>query len=155
MTRKSDDTRTLLFTGSFDPFTIGHLSIVERGLKLADRVVIGIGINENKLGDLSPDDRQRRIEAIFRNRPEVSVIQFSGLAVDAARSCGATAFLRGVRSTTDFEFERNMADVNRRIAGIDTVLLFAEPDLACVSSSVVRELAHNGFDTSKFLPAQQ
>ena len=145
--------RTALFPGSFRPFTRGHSSIVERGLRLFDRVVIALGINIDK----DPEghgaaEAVREIAALYAGEPRVEVISYRGLTVDAARDCGAEFLLRGVRSVKDFEYERDMADVNRKLSGVETVLLYSLPELSAVSSSVVRELERFGADTSEFLP---
>lgn len=144
---------TVFFAGSFNPFTVGHASIVERALQQFDRVIIGVGININKEGGAQEADaRKQHIEELYDDVPAVSVVTYSGLTAIAAAENGASAILRGVRSVHDFEYEREMADVNRRINGMETVLLFALPELACVSSSVVRELRAFGLDTSDYEP---
>lgn len=143
---------TVLFPGSFSPFTIGHASLVDRALKLFDNVVIAIGYNSSKPGPMTVEERMAAIKAIYLSQPRVKVIAYSGLTVDACRAEGAGWMLRGVRSVTDFEYERNLADVNRMISGIETVILFTLPELSAISSSVVRELAANGHDVSSFLP---
>lgn len=142
----------LFFAGSFNPFTLGHANIVDRALALDAQVVIAVGFNISKTDSSDIARRVSQIQAVYANRPDVSVVSFSGLTVDAARQHGCTALLRGVRSVTDFEYERNLADVNRQISGLETILLFAEPQYAAVSSSMVRELEHFGHDVSKFLP---
>lgn len=143
--------RKALFAGSFDPFTIGHASIVERALKIFDSIVIGIGFNEHKPGEWSVEEKVEAISAYWRENPSVKVETFSGLTVDFAKAVGADALLRGVRSTLDFEYERNLADTNRALAGIETVLLYSLPELSFVSSSMVRELIHNGIDPRHFI----
>ena len=144
--------RIALFAGSFDPFTIGHKSIVDRGLQMFDEIVIGIGINPSKAGWHTPDERERAISGIYAGEPRVSVMQYTGLTVDAARGCNARFLLRGVRSVADFEYERQLADINRNLSGLESVLIYALPSLASVSSSVVRELASHGVDVSPYLP---
>lgn len=147
--------RKALFPGSFNPFTIGHQSIVERGLALFDQIVIGVGINADK--NNIPETAVRRAEGIsrvFASEPRVTVTTYTGLTVDAARIHGCGFILRGVRSAADFEYERTLADVNRNISGIESVLLYALPELASVSSSVVRDLQRHGYDVSRFLPSQ-
>lgn len=149
----SPQPRIALFTGSFNPFTIGHASIVKRGLRLFDQVVIGVGINRHKDTDLAEiEDRCAKIRALYADEPRVKVEWFDGLAVTAAKHCGAETLLRGVRCASDFEYEMRMADINRQIAGIETVMLTALPELAYVSSSVVRELESFGVDVSSMLP---
>lgn len=148
----SDPARTILFPGSFDPFTRGHKSVVDRALPLADRLIIAVGVNAAKPGWLPAEERAERIRAIYAGDTRVEVVTYTGLTVDACRHYGAGMMLRGVRSLADFEYERTLADINRDIAGIETLLLFTLPEDASVSSSVVRELAANGHDVSSFMP---
>lgn len=138
--------------GSFDPYTIGHHDILKRALPLFDQVVVGVGVNEHKQCMCSAQERVERIAALYADDLRVRVEQYSGLTVDFARRHGAGFIIKGVRSIKDFEYEREQADVNRQISGIDTLLLMASPALASVSSSVVRELIHYGKDVSAFLP---
>ena len=144
--------RTGIFVGSFDPFTIGHDSVVRRAVKLFDRLVIGMGVNESKRYMLSAEERVEAIRRLYSGDERISVEQYSDLTVDFARRMGAEFIVKGVRSVKDFEFERDQADINRRLTGIETVLLYAEPGMDCISSSVVRELTHFGRDCSMFLP---
>ncbi|MGN0221713.1 MAG: pantetheine-phosphate adenylyltransferase [Prevotella sp.] len=141
-----------VFVGSFDPFTIGHYDILRRALPLFDHVVVGVGVNGHKQCLYSAEERVGRIAALYADEPKVTVEQYCGLTVDFARRHGAAFIIKGVRNIRDFEYEREQADVNRRISGIDTLLLIASPALASVSSSVVRELIHYGKDVSAFLP---
>lgn len=155
MTRISSDSpaRVALFAGSFDPFTVGHASVVDRALPLFDRLVIAVGINAEKTSAASAADRLAAIRAVYDGDPRVEVIACSGeLTVDLARRIGARWLLRGVRSVRDFEYERDMADLNRRLSGIETVILFSLPEHGAVSSSAVRELASYGRDVTPFLP---
>ena len=144
--------RLCLFPGSFDPFTKGHADIVKRALELFDEVVIAVGCNEQKSGRMPVGERVASIKRLYADEPRVKVGSYSGLTVDFAKESGATAIVRGVRTTKDFEFEMQMADMNRRLTGIETVLLPASPELASLSSSLVRELEHFGHDVSEFLP---
>lgn len=143
---------TGLFVGSFDPFTIGHDSIVRRALPLFDRLIIGIGVNEGKRRSATAEERKREIELIYTGESRVKVMTYTGLTADLAKAVGAHYIIKGVRSVRDFESEREQADINRRLTGVETLLLFAEPQLGSVSSSVVRELAHFGKDVSDLLP---
>ena len=143
---------TALFPGSFNPFTVGHLSVVERAAPLFEKLIIAIGINNNKVSPVDVEERLAAIKKAVSHLPNVSVISYSGLTVDACREYGAKFMLRGVRSVTDFEYERNLADINRKIAGIETILLYTLPEHASISSSVVRELDSYGYDISSFLP---
>lgn len=156
MTRRFPDAaeRIALFPGSFNPFTLGHKSLVDRALPLFDKIVVAIGYNSEKCAadDADLSARLEAIRAIYRDEPRVEVTAYSGLTVDACRECGARWMLRGVRSVTDFEYERTLADVNRRISGIETVILYTLPEYASISSSIVRELQHYGYATDEFLP---
>ena len=144
--------RTGIFVGSFDPFTIGHASIVRRALPLFDRLVIGVGVNAAKRYMLTAGERVDAIRRLYEGDGRISVEQYDGLTVDFAARHGARFVVKGVRSVRDFEAERDQADINRRLTGLETVVLMAEPGLDAVSSSVVRELAHFGRDCSAFLP---
>lgn len=148
-TSTAENERIAVFPGSFNPFTAGHADIVARGLELFDRIIIGIGINSAK--PRTADDIDA-IKALYRGNPRVSVDTYTCLTVDFARSCGAKFLLRGVRSTKDFEYERDLADINRQLSGLETVILFSRPEYAAISSSVVRELQAYGHDVSQLLP---
>lgn len=144
--------KTALFAGSFDPFTLGHKSIADRGLEIFDRLVIGVGVNPAKQGWLPVEERLARIRRVYASDPRVEVISFKGLTVEAAHACGARFLLRGVRSVADFEFERQLADINRNISGLESVLIYALPEYASLSSSAVRELASYGVDIAPYIP---
>ena len=150
----AEQRRIALFPGTFDPFTLGHQSLVERVLTCADAVVIAIGINEKKQTYYTLDQRVSAIQRLYADEPRVKVITYSGLTVDVAQQEGASFILRGVRSVIDFEYEKSIADVNRQLTGIETLLLFTEPAYAHISSSVVRELLHFGRDVSAFVPKE-
>lgn len=142
-----------LFVGTFDPFTIGHDSIVRRALPLFDRLVIGVvGDNVHKPGMSPVEKRIKTISEIYQNEPAIEVKPYYGLAMDFARQEEAQFIVKGVRSVSDFEYEQWQADFNRRLGGIETILLYTEPELASVSSSALRELSHFGVDVSEFLP---
>lgn len=142
-----------IFPGSFDPFTLGHADIVERGLRLFDHITIAVGINEQKSGWIPVEERVRALRELYKDEPRVSVESYNGLTIDFAHEQGARFILRGLRTHKDYEYELGMADVNRKLdAHIETVVLFTEADLANISSSVVRELAHFGRDIRPWLP---
>lgn len=147
--------RTGIFVGSFDPFTIGHDSVVRRALALVDCLVIGVGVNMGKRYMLSAEERVEAIRRLYAGEPRIRVEQYSDLTVDFARRVGAQFIIKGVRSVKDFEAEREQADINRRLTGIETVVLFALPGMDSVSSSVVRELTHFGKEVASFLPGGQ
>ena len=144
--------KTGIFVGSFDPFTIGHLSIARGALPLCDKLVRGVGVNERKTYLHTTEERIEAITRLFADEPAVEVRSYSGLTVDFAHSVEAGFIVKGVRSMKDFEYEREQADINREIGGVETVLLFAEPQLAHISSSMVRELTHFGKDPAPYLP---
>ncbi len=147
--------RTGIFVGTFNPFTLGHDSVVRRALPLFDHLVIGVvGDHVQKPGLPPAEERVEAIASLYGDEPRVSVKPYYGLAVDFARQEGARFIVKGVRSVKDFEYEREQADVNRLITNgeIETILLYAEPHLSSLSSTMVRELRHFGVDTSPFLP---
>lgn len=143
---------TGIFTGSFDPFTIGHDNIVRRALPLFDRIVIGIGVNERKQYAQTAEERMEAVAHLYADEPKIEVKTYSDLTVDFARREGAAYIIKGVRSMKDFEYEREQAEINKLIGGVETMLLFADPQLASISSSMVRELMHFGRDVSEFIP---
>ena len=144
--------RTAIFPGTFDPFTIGHDALVRRALDIVDELYIAIGINTEKRTMLTLEERIERISTLYKNEPRIHVISYEGLTTDFAQSIGTRFIIRGVRNTIDFEYERNIADINRMLTGIDTILLISDPQHAAISSSMVRELAHFGKDISAYLP---
>lgn len=141
-----------LFAGTFDPFTLGHKSIVDRTLSVADEIIIAIGVNPNKQTMFTLDERMIYINKVFADNPRITVTHYEGLTTDFAQSIGADFLVRGVRYVKDFEYERQIADVNRQISGIETILLFTEEQYANISSSIIRELISYGKDVTQFLP---
>jgi pantetheine-phosphate adenylyltransferase len=146
-------TKTGIFVGSFNPFTIGHDSIVRRALPLFDRLVIGVvGDNVHKPDMPSAEERMAVIRELYADETCIEVKPYQGMAMDFAKAEGAQFIVKGVRTVSDFEYEQWQADFNRRLGGIETILLYTEPELASVSSSALRELQHFGVDVSEFLP---
>ncbi len=144
--------RVALFPGSFDPFTRGHESIVRRALPLFDKFVIAIGVNADKRSFLTTEQRKAMIEQVFKDDPRIEVISYTGMTIDVAQEVGARFIVRGVRLIQDFENEKHLAEVNRDLTGIETILLYTLPEYSHISSSIVRELYHYGQDVSRYLP---
>lgn len=144
--------RIALFPGTFDPFTIGHQSLVSRGLSLVDEIIISIGVNDTKQTHFSLEKRLEGIYNLYKDEPRVKVMTYNSLTVDFADEVGAGFILRGIRTVNDFEYEKSIADVNRKLSGIETFILFTEPEHTHISSSIVRELLRYGKDISQFVP---
>ena len=141
-----------IFPGSFDPITIGHLDIINRGLKVFDEIIIGIGENAEKKYMFSSDRRVEYVKTVFKKNDNVQVKTYSGLTVDFCKSIEAQFILRGLRNPADFEFEKAIAHTNRTLSKIETVFLLTASDKAFISSSIVRDvLKHNG-DISALVP---
>lgn len=145
----------VLFAGTFDPFTKGHDALVKRALMMFDKIVVAVGRNMGKNCMLPVEKRMAAIESLYAGDNRIEVVSYDGLTMDFACEIGATALLRGVRNIKDFEYEREIADVNLRIGGVDTVLMMSEPEHASVSSSMVRELMNYGKDVSSLLPPKK
>lgn len=141
-----------IFPGTFDPFTVGHYSIVMRALTFMDEIVIGIGINENKKTYFPVEKRLEMIRQLYKDEPKIKVESYDCLTIDFAKQVNAQFIVRGIRTVNDFEYEETIADINRKLAGIETILLFTEPELTCVSSTIVRELLQYNKDVSCFVP---
>lgn len=152
MNEQNENKRVALFAGSFDPFTMGHHRIVQRALNMFDTVVVAVGHNMGKDTMFPTEKRVADIRALYKADKRVQVLAYSGLTVDFAKSIGAACLLRGVRSVKDFEYERDLADINLRLSGMETLFLVSEPQYAAISSSVVRELLAYGKDVSAFMP---
>ncbi len=141
-----------LFAGSFDPFTIGHDDLVRRALGVVDDLHILVGVNVGKQYDTAPDVRVQQIAELYRDEPRITVASTEGLTAHYARRVGATILIRGIRSVRDMEAEREMAETNLSHFGLDTLFFFTRPELAAISSHLVRELAHFGEDVTPYLP---
>lgn len=142
-----------IFAGSFDPFTAGHEDIVRRALSLFDHVIIGVGYNIKKKGFLSMDNRVRLIEDVFRGEPRVSAVTYEGLTTDFCKRQGVRILLRGLRSVDDFESDRTIDAVNKRLdPQIETFYLMTDPTLGVISSAVVKELFTHKADIGRFMP---
>lgn len=141
-----------LFVGSFDPFTIGHDEIVRRALPLFDKLVIGVGDNPRKQHAYSIEERVNAIQRLYSDEKSIEVIPYNDLAIDLAQRVGAHYVVKGVRSIQDFEYERVQADYNRKLGGLETLLIYASPEMTSISSTAYRELVHFHKDASWMLP---
>ena len=143
-----------IFPGTFDPFTIGHYSIVKRGLEIFDEIIIGIGVNHLKKTLFDEEKRLDIIQQAFKDEPRVKIKVYNSLTVDLAQEVDAQYILRGLRTIADFEYERTIADTNRILSGVETVILFTEAAYAHISSTVARDLMSHGKDITAYLPPQ-
>ncbi len=149
------DSRVAVYTGSFDPITLGHLNVIERSSRLVDRLIVGIGVNIEKQSLFSPEERLDLVQRTTKHLGNVEVRSFSGLAVRFCRDCGARVLLRGVRSLGDIESEFTMIMANRKLdPGIETVLLMADDEYSHVSSSLIKQIAAMAGDDelARFVP---
>ena len=141
-----------VFPGSFDPITLGHYDIIERGVKLFDEVIIAIGVNADKKYMFSLEQRKQFIEEAFKNQPKVKVTTYEGLTIDYCESVDAKFILRGLRNPADFEFEKAIAHTNRKLSKIETVFLLTAAKTSYISSSIVRDVIRNNGDYSVLVP---
>ncbi|HEY4399954.1 MAG TPA: pantetheine-phosphate adenylyltransferase [Lactobacillaceae bacterium] len=142
-----------VFAGSFDPLTNGHLDIIERASALFDEVVVGVGTNLSKAPLFQPDEKIALIETAIAHLPNIKVQTMSGLTVNFMKEIDAQYLVRGLRNTTDYEYERDIATMNFSLAGVETVLLMAKPENQNISSSMLKEVAKFGADISRLVPA--
>ena len=141
-----------IFPGSFDPLTLGHQDIVERGATIFDEIIVGIGYNAEKSHMFSIEQRKEFIAQCFQDNPKVKVMDYQGLTIDFCKSVGANYLLRGVRNNGDFEFEKAIARTNRELSNIETVFLLTSIQTSFISSSIVREIIRNKGDYKRFVP---
>ncbi len=141
-----------VFPGSFDPITLGHVDIINRALPLFDTIIIAIGSNAVKNHMWSLEQRKATIESLFENNDAIKVATYQGLTASFCKNQGAQFILRGLRNTTDFEYEQTIAQANDKINGIDSVFIISSPAYGFISSSIVRDIARNGGDYSKLVP---
>jgi pantetheine-phosphate adenylyltransferase len=143
-----------IFPGSFDPFTVGHEALVQRSLKLFDEITVAVGYNSEKRYMFDIDARVEIVKSIFKDNPHIKVISYSGLTVDLCRSLDTYFLIRGLRTASDFEFERAIGQINKQLEPrIETVFMLIAPEHSAVSSSIVRDILTNNGDASLFLPA--
>ena len=141
-----------VFPGSFDPITLGHVDVIERGLQLFDEIIIAVVENSSKTNLFSLDQRKEFISEAFKDHPKVSVISYQGMTVDLCQKLKVDFILRGLRNSADFEFEKSIAQINRDMAPIETVFLLTAAETAHISSSIVREIIKNKGAFQKFVP---
>ena len=141
-----------MFTGTFDPFTIGHDAIVKRALQLTDELIIAIGINPEKKTLFTAKERIDNIRKIYKYSNNIYVTSYDILTADLAKQTGVDFIIKGIRNMNDFEYERSMSDINRFLSGIETVFLISEPQYASISSSLVRDLIKYNKDISNLIP---
>ena len=141
-----------VFPGSFDPITLGHLDVINRGLALFDEVIIAIGVNTDKKHMFSLEERKLHIENAFKNEPRIKVSTYKGLTVDYCKTVKADYILRGLRNSTDFNYEQSIAQTNSTLAKIESVFLVCAPNVSNISSSIVRDIIRNGGDFRTLVP---
>ena len=147
--------RIAVFPGSFDPITLGHVSIVKRAIPLFDKIIISIGVNSEKKNMFTLEKRISWIEQIFKSEPKIVVESYSGLTIYFCRKKDANYILRGLRTSADFEFERGIGQVNKKLADdIETIFLLTEPQYTPISSSIIRDVIRNGGDASSMIPKE-
>lgn len=144
-----------LFPGSFDPITIAHVDILKRSLPLFDKIVVGIGLNSSKQSFLSAQKREEIVKSIFVNDSNVEVQLYQGLTIDFCKKIKATYMVRGIRSASDFEYERAIAQINKSMMPeVETIILLSRPEYSAISSTIVRDILRNNGDVSQFVPKQ-
>lgn len=141
-----------VFPGSFDPLTLGHTDLIDRGLLLFDKLIVGIGENSSKQYMSSLAERMSFIQEHYKNEERLEVKSYSGLTVDFCKKEGANFILRGLRNGIDFEYEKPIAQMNYKMSGIESYFLLCKPELSAINSSIVRDIARNGGDISAFVP---
>lgn len=144
--------RRAVFPGSFDPITLGHLDIIERALPLFDEIILAIGVNADKKYMFSLEERQRFLQETFANESKISVKTYQGLTVDFCKKENVSFILRGLRNSTDMEFEKTIGQTNFKLAGIESIFLISSSGKGHISSSVVRDVRKNGGDFSFMVP---
>lgn len=144
-----------LFPGSFDPITIAHVDILKRSLPLFDKIVVGIGLNSSKQSFLSAEKREEIVKSIFMNDSNVEVQLYQGLTIDFCKKINATYMVRGIRSASDFEYERAIAQINKSMMPeVETIILLSRPEYSAISSTIVRDILRNNGDVSQFVPKE-
>jgi pantetheine-phosphate adenylyltransferase len=147
--------KTALFPGSFDPVTIAHVDILNRSMSLFDKVIIGIGRNSTKQPMLDLETRIKILQSVFKDEPKVEVLTYEGLTVDFCRETGAQYLLRGIRTVSDFEYEKAIAQMNHALEpAIESIFILSNPGYSSISSTIVRDILRHKGDVSKFIPKE-
>ncbi len=141
-----------IFPGSFDPITLGHLDIIERGITLFDELIIAIGVNSDKKYMFPLEKRKQFIEETFKNEPKIKVVTYEGMTINFCKKMNAQFILRGLRNPADFEFEKAIAHTNRKLSEIETVFLLTSSGKSYISSSIVRDVIRNNGDYTGLVP---
>jgi len=144
-----------LFPGSFDPITVAHIDILKRALPLFDEVVVGIGLNNTKQGFISNEKKEEMLQLVFQHEPKFKVATYEGLTVEYCKQIGAQYMIRGIRSASDFEYEKAISQMNQSMhPDIESVFIISRPGYSAISSTIVRDILRNGGDISQFVPKE-
>ena len=144
-----------VFPGSFSPFTLGHKAVIDNALPLFDKLIIAFGINAEKMEYFSIEERLNWINAVYGSNPKIEVKRYDGLTVDFCKKEGAEYILRGLRNSHDFNYEKNIAQMNKKLnTEIETLFIITPPELSHISSTILRDIIKNGGDISKFIPKE-
>ena len=144
-----------LFPGSFDPVTKAHVDILKRSISLFDKVVVGIGLNSSKPSFLSAETRKKMLEAVFAEEPKVEVMVYEGLTIEFCKKINAAYMIRGIRTVSDFEYEKAIAQMNHALVPeIESIFIVSKPGYSSISSTIVREILKYNGDVSQFIPAK-
>lgn len=144
-----------LFPGSFDPITIAHVDIIKRAIPLFDKIIVGIGLNSSKQSFLTAEKREEIVKAVFQYEKKVEVRVYEGLTVDFCKKVNATYMVRGIRSVSDFEYERAIAQINQTMnPSAETIFILSKPEYSAISSTIVRDILRNRGDISPFVPTE-
>lgn len=144
-----------LFPGSFDPITNAHMDILSRSLPLFDKVFVGVGLNSTKQSYFSAEIRLKMLQEVFKNNPKIEVVTYEGLTVEYCKKVKAKYMIRGIRSTSDFEYEKAISQMNHAMhPEIESIFILSKPGFSAISSTIVRDIIRNGGDVSKFVPKE-
>jgi len=143
-----------LFPGSFDPITKAHVDILKRSMSLFDKVYVGIGLNSNKKPLIEPNIRLKMLKAVFENEPNLEMVTYEGLTVDFCKTIGAAYMIRGIRTVSDFEYEKAIAQMNQTLVPeVESIFILSKPGYSSISSTIVRDILRYGGDVSQFVPS--